>query len=715
MSVIQQIREKYARIAVVAIALSLLGFILMDAFAGGSNIFGGGNSTTIGKVNGEELDYLEFDKKVKAQEEMARQQGYDMGEAGRQQIIETTWNQEVMRILLENELEELGMTVGKKELNEFLFGDAPPQDLKERFSDPNTGAYNAFEAQQFINNIKRSGKPEDKAQLNQYLINLEFARLVEKYSALLTNSTYVPKWFIEKQNTDNSLIGKASFVSVPYTTIPDNSVKVSDKEIEQYIKDHKKEYEQKEETRSISYVTFSAAPTAADSLQARTQLENLKPEFEASTDPAAFIAQHGSEIQYFDAYVAKSKIQVPVKDTLFGLPKGTVYGPYQNGPTYVLAKTIDTRLLPDSVKARHILIGTVDPQTGQPSMADSVAKQRIDSIAAAIRGGANFDTLETRYSTDAAAHQQKGVMTFSSMDIQGQNFAKEFGDFILLEGKPGDKKTVKTQFGWHYIEIMEHQNVEPHYKIAYLGKPMVASPETENTASNAANMFAGDSRNLKSFNDNWEKNLKARGVNKLIASDIKQSDFSITGLGPSRQFIKSIFSADKGDVLQTERIGDNFVVAVVTDVNKAGVQSVAQARAVVEPVLRNKKKAEAIKKNIGKVTTLDAVSAKVNQQIQSADSIRFTGSNPVLGMESKIIGAIFNPDNKGKVVPEALEGQAGVYVLRVENVSTTPVFADIQQQRQMYQMQTRQGMMYRSPVEGLKNAAKIKDSRSVFY
>ena len=87
MSVIQQIRDKYARVAVVAIAVSLLGFILMDAFSGRSSL--GGNSTTIGKINGKEIDYIDFERKVKAQEEMAKQQGYDMGEGGRQQVIQS--------------------------------------------------------------------------------------------------------------------------------------------------------------------------------------------------------------------------------------------------------------------------------------------------------------------------------------------------------------------------------------------------------------------------------------------------------------------------------------------------------------------------------------------------------------------------------------------------------------------------------------------------
>jgi len=716
MSVIQSIRDKYARWAVVAIALSLLGFIMMDAFAGRTRLFGG-NSTTIGKINGKKIDYIAFENRVKAQEEMARQQGYDMGDAGRQQVIESVWNQEVDQTLLSDQFDKLGLSVGKKELNDMLFGPNPPQDLKQRFSDPQTGMYNALAAQQFINSIKKNGTDADKAQLNDYLGNLEFQRLTEKYLSLLANSINIPKWLIEKENVDNSLIGKISYVAVPYASVSDSAVKVSDGEIKDYIKEHEKEFEQKEETRSISYVTFNAAPSAADSAAIYQQVQSLKPQFDSTHDAATFIAQQGSAIDFYDAYVAKSKIQVPEKDSIIDLPKGAVYGPYLDGGNYVLAKMVDSKILPDSVKVRHILIGTMDPQTQQPIMADSVAQKRADSIAAAIRNGANFDTLETKYSSDIAAHRDKGVMTFSSTDIQGPNFAKEFGQFILFDGKTGDKKVIKTQFGYHYIEILNQMNPELHYKIAYLAKPIEASTETDNAASNAANLFAGDSRNAQSFNANYDKNIKSKGIPKLVATDIKPNDFAIPGLGNSRPFVKAVYEADENDVLQPFRVGDAYVVAVVTEVNKPGLESVSKARSVVEPILRNKKKAAQIKQKIGKVSTLEATATAVNQPVQTADSLRFNGGqNTPLAYEAKVIGATFNPANKGKVVPEALEGQAGVYVLRVDNTGTTPVeAANIEDQRRMMEMQARQTMMYRQPTEALRKEADIKDNRAKFY
>ena len=120
---------------------------------------------------------------------------------------------------------------------------------------------------------------------------------------------------------------------------------------------------------------------------------------------------------------------------------------------------------------------------------------------------------------------------------------------------------------------------------------------------------------------------------------------------------------------------------------------------------------------MGKVASLDAVAAAFGQQVQTADSLRFNGErNPALGYESKVLGASFNPDNRGKVVPEAIEGQAGVYALRVDNVSTTSVMSGgIEEQRQAQVAQARQGLQYRPPTEVLKKKANIKDNRAKFY
>ena len=318
-------------------------------------------------------------------------------------------------------------------------------------------------------------------------------------------------------------------------------------------------------------------------------------------------------------------------------------------------------------------------------------------------------------------------MTFSSTQIQGQGFAPEFGKFILFDGKTGDKKTVKTQFGWHYIEILDQMNVQPHFKVAYLAKKIYTSKGTDQQAHNQANMFAGNIKDVKTFNEQYEKTLQNKGFQKLVATDITPQAFQVNGIpGYSREFVKKVFEADNGEVVASDnRIGDYYIVAVVTEVNEAGMQSVNAARRVAEPALRNRKKAEQITAKIGKFTTVEEVAGKMGVQVIPSDSLSFS-SDKMLGGEPRVVGAAFNPANKGKVVPEAIAGQSGVYVLRVDNVYTVPTQggnpeeqakALAAQARQQLMMQFQQGAQsgYNPIVAPLKEAAKITDNRAKFF
>src|SRR5262245_23713404 len=126
MSVIQSIREKYAKWAVVAIALALLGFILTDYFTAKNRMFGGENSSMFGSVNGKKIDYINFETRLKAMNDQAQaqaqQQNRDFSEAEQHQNNERLWNQDVEEIIMSSEFKKVGIDVGRKEFNDWLFG-----------------------------------------------------------------------------------------------------------------------------------------------------------------------------------------------------------------------------------------------------------------------------------------------------------------------------------------------------------------------------------------------------------------------------------------------------------------------------------------------------------------------------------------------------------------------------------------------------------------
>jgi peptidyl-prolyl cis-trans isomerase D len=712
MSIIQTIREKGAKISVVLIALALLGFILTDYFAGKTRGASGGPSTTIGSVNGTKIDAEQFQKDVSGAEEMMKQQGYPAAMAN-QQAMEQAWNQSVSRILLESEFSKLGMRISKKELGDILYGPNAPEDLKKQFTDEATGQYNPVKAKQAIDQMLKDKKTPQaqKDQFNNYVSQLEQQRKSEKYSSLIANSSNTPRWFVEKQNADNSQMAKISLVKEVYSSIADSTVKIEDKAIADYISKHKDDFKQAE-SRSISYVAFSAAPNAADSADAKNKALQLKAELDSTKDIELFLASQGVG-NYYDGYINGKTIQVPGKDSIFRTPVGSTYGPYLDGATYTLAKMVGARQMPDTVKVRHILIATMqtDPQTRQTMQVrdTAIAKKLIDSIQTAIRSGSNFDSLVVKLSEDPGSKDKGGVYE----SVPSGQMTPPFNDYIFLN-PVGSKGVVKTEFGYHYVEVLSNKGGGMGYKIAYVPTDIIVSQETDNAALNRANQFAGDSRDQKSFDETFEKTLKQQGIVKQLGINIKPNDASVQSLS-SRQFVKNIYSAKRGEVLKPEKIADDYVVAVVTDVFSEGTQTVAAARMNVEPLLRNKKKAEILKAKIGKITTLEAAASVLGKPIETIDSVRMNlKTTTALGYEPKIAGAAFNPANKGKVVAEALEGINGVYVLRIDNVSTTAIAdGNVAEQRKALYEQAKQSAG--NPLNALKNSATIKDKRADNY
>jgi peptidyl-prolyl cis-trans isomerase D len=701
MSIIQSIRDKAAWLVFGVIALSLLGFLLMDAFVGRGSRGGlfGGNETTIGKVNGEAIDYIDFQKRAKMMEDQYAAQGYPMNEMMRQNLTEQLWNQTIEETVLREEAAKLGLSVTPKELEDILFGANPPQDLAQQFTNAQ-GVYDANAARAAIAELrKQKNNPNAENFENVYLPELMKSRLREKYMSLLANTLYYPKWMLEKMNNDNSQLAAISYVNAPYAAISDSSIKVTDEDINAYVSKHKEDFKQ-EKTRGISYVIFNAAPTAADTAATAASLLALKNEFVSTNDAAAFVVRNGSGMNYYDGYTLKNKMAMQQADSIRSLADGAVYGPYLDGNAYVMAKMVGRRNMPDSAKVRHILIGT-------QSAPDSIGKKRIDSIAAAIQGGASFAELCARYSDDQGSKTNGGEYTFGS--TQFGTLAREFAE-VSFYGATGDKKVVKTDFGYHYIEVLNQQNFEPAYKVAYMSKPILPSTETENNASGLANQFAGESRTAKAF----DENAKKKNYNKLIAADIRATDAMIPGLGSSRPLVRWVYENKVGSVSEPFNVDDKFVVAAVTEVNEEGTMSAAKARPTVEFLVRNQKKAAEIKKKIGTASTLEAISAAVGQPIFNADSVSFASPFiPNAGQEGKVVGASFNKANQGKV-SAPISGNSGVFVIRVNNVTAQPnAGANVQVQQEQLFQQARNQAGFRS-MEGLRKSAKVDDKRGKF-
>jgi peptidyl-prolyl cis-trans isomerase D len=693
MSIIQNIRERGTWIIFGIITIALIAFILQD----GVGRKGGDDISVLGKVNGQAINKIEFEEKLEIQLQNYAAQGVK-----REQLIGYLWNQEVDRLLLKDEENKLGLSVGTKELSDVLFGNESP--FKQEFTDPTTGEFKVNEAKQAVAQIKKSKNLDQIKQIEKVYVEPSIEnRLRNKYQVLVVKGVQVPKWLAEKQYTEASSIASISFVGIPYNTITDSTIKISDDEIASYLKENAAAYQVEETSRSISFVGFSAAPSAADSITAINDIESYKQDFKNSTDAAKFLNKVGTEIPYYDSYISKKSLQIPQKDSLLNVGVGGVYGPYVDGRNFTIAKIIGVKQWPDSASVRHILIATINPQNGQQVRADSVAKKLADSISLAIRGGASFEEMVAKYSDDAGSKTTGGTYEL----FPQAKMTPAFNDFSF-DNPVGARAVVKTDFGYHYMEVLKQTPRGPAYKIAYLSKMVMPSNETINAASTAAAQFASGSKDSKSFN------AAAVKLNKqaIPASDIKANDFEIPGIGTARNIVRWVYEQDVNDVSEPFELGDNYVVALITSEEKEGLASVSAARPQVEGIIRDKKKAEKIKASI-KGKTLEAIAAGANSFVQRADSIGFGFSMIAgLGNEPKLVGAAFNKALINKV-SEPIAANSGVYAVSVNGIAAKQADQDPSFFKDELLERTR-GMMFRS-ASSFKKIAKIEDNRSKIY
>ena len=694
MSIIQNIREKGTWIIFGIIAIALIAFILQDGVGRNNNNSG---ITNIAIVNGDPIDKVSFDEKVDLQVQNYASQGVK-----REQVIGYQYNQEIDLLLYKQEINKLGLSVGTKEISDVLFGTESP--FKNEFTDQATGEFKVNDAKNAIAQLKKSKNVEQIKQLEKFYIEPSIEnRVRSKYQSLLFKGVQLPKWLADKSIAEINNIASISYVGVSYNSISDSAAKVSNDDIAAYIKKNPAAYQNEETSRSISYVGFNASPSSQDSLAILNQLIALRDEFKATNNEASFLNKAGTDLPFYNSYVSKKTLQIPNKDSILNVGVGNTFGPYIDGRNFTIAKVIGTKSWPDSASVRHILIATVNPQSGQQIRDDSTAKKLIDSIKMAINGGASFEAMVAKYSDDGGSKANGGKY---EMFPQAQ-MTPAFNDYSF-DNPVGSKDVVKTDFGYHYIEILKQTPRGPAYKIAYLSKAVLPSTETLNAASTAAAQFATASKDPKSFTANAVKEKKE----VFPAANIKANDFEIPGIGESRALVRWVYDNDLNDVSEPFEVGDNYIVALINAEEKKGLMSVEAAKPVVENMIKDQKKAEIIKKTF-KGNSLETYAASSNVTIARADSVNFNYSMvPGLGNEPKVVGAAFNKSLINKV-SEPFAGNSGVFVVSVNNISAIQSQQDPNLIKDELLNRTRSSF-FRSAA-GLRKAATIEDNRYKIY
>ena len=699
MAVLNKIRQRSVFLIVI-IALALFSFVLADLIRNGGAI-SQKSQNTIATINGKEIDRTDFARKVEQASRNFGPNGSNM------QAVNYVWNQQVKEAVYDEQFEALGIRVGADQVNDLL-----EENLANNPTFQNeAGSFDRAKMQEYVANIRETS-PQQYQAWQDYKVSLGKQALENVYLTMIkagVGATLKEGELSYKMENDGVDI---KYVQLPYSSIPDSTITISDADIKSYVDNHKDQYKT-EATRNLRYVFFEEKASEKDEEAIKTSVANFMKGDAKTTglknlpeDEIADFVNLNSATPYNDRFVFKKDLPSSVADTLYNIPVGDVHGPYKDGDFYKISKIVAQKQLPDSLKASHILISWKGLQTaaGDTTRTKEQAKQLADSLLTVVKSDkSKFADLAKEYTADTSSKEKGGDLGYFAPGMM----VPAFNDY-LLENKVGDMGIVETDFGYHIITIEDKKNLQKAVKVATVSQKIESSEDTNNEIFTETTKFQIATKEGDFEEKAKELNYTVRPVNKL-----NELADNIPGLGSQRSIVQWAFKEETevGDVKRFD-VKDGYVVAQLTSKASKGTQSAKDAAPLVKPKLIKEKKAEMLKNKISG-TNLDDIASKNGQTVKTASKLNL--KNPTIsgaGREPNVIGVAYSLE-KGKT-SKPISGENGVYVIEVTG-KTPGSGLDTYTSYANQETQSRVGTVNTRVFTALKEAAEIEDKRANFY
>ncbi|RYE19049.1 MAG: peptidylprolyl isomerase, partial [Sphingobacteriaceae bacterium] len=446
-------------------------------------------------------------------------------------VQQNTWNQQISQVILLKQISKLGIAVGDDESKALIQGNNPSPQIVQAFTNRETGQFDKQQLIGFLSNVSSSkADPTTKAQWANFVNQIIEGKKSEKYLSLIRNGLYVNSLEAKDDYEARNKIANFKYVSLDYNSIPDNQIKLTDDDYNTYYNEHKNEFKNPEELRTLNYVVFDAAPSKADSAVVKEQVTKLLGGLKSAANDSLFVAINAATPAPL-VYQKKGQIEPALDSVMFNAAPGFVYGPYLSNGAYKIAKLVNTVVGPDSVKARHILIN--------PAAAGGVDKAlaKADSLRKLVQGGKDFAELAKTNSVDGSAAKGGDLGTFA------RGAMVPVFEEAAFNGKKGDLKIVNSQFGVHLIQIEDQKGSSKVVKVAVVDKPLLPSSKTQSAAYAQAQAFLS-----KTSGNSFTQEVKAEKLKQVTADDVNANASTLNGLESARDVVKWAYGAKTGDV-----------------------------------------------------------------------------------------------------------------------------------------------------------------------
>lgn len=271
MSTLEQIRQRPILIITI-LGVALLLFIHTAVDRPGE-LFS--DNHTVAKVDGEKIDYMEFQKRVERQQEQMQQRGYNNVDAA--QVQEYVLQQMISETLMQKEYNRLGLTVTDNELSQAMLGDTPHPYVSQMVQ--SMGIPSAQMLYDVAYNPTKSGiDPQQAGQFQQAWNALEKDTeqmlLQQKFMSQFMGTLVANKLDAKAIFDDNATTSTIAYARKELSSLADDDFKVTDDEINALYKEERNRYRISEDQHAVSYIAVDITPSNEDLAAAQKEVED---------------------------------------------------------------------------------------------------------------------------------------------------------------------------------------------------------------------------------------------------------------------------------------------------------------------------------------------------------------------------------------------------------------------------------------------------------
>ncbi|HTJ31369.1 MAG TPA: peptidylprolyl isomerase [Acidobacteriaceae bacterium] len=303
--------------------------------------------------------------------------------------------------------------------------------------------------------------------------------------------------------------------------------------------------------------------------------------------------------------------------------------------SYYTAHQADYQV-PEQSRARHILIKF----PGGAAKTDADAKAKAEDLLKQLKAGGNFADLAKKNSEDTGSGAQGGELGFARRGTMVPEF-----DQAIFNNKIGDLALVKTQFGYHIVQVEERQTA--HTQPLSDVKPTIEAMLTRQKQTQAESNYA-QSLASEAAKNGLAKTADAHGLH-LVTTDPLSKNSIISSLPDGTQVVTKAFSVKLNDAPASAPTGEGYAIFQVTGINAAHAPTFAEYKDHIAsdyadeklPALLSQKTKELDDK--AKASgDLDKAAKEVGATVKTSDLVGDSGQVPDFGQVGSIAPELFD-------------------------------------------------------------------------